>query len=960
MRGNGYISVRTATGGNIEFSGSRQWASSGHVVKATLLSFNSRLLERTRRQTLKLLITICGIVSLPVLGQIEFEEMTDRLGPINAGSSYGASWGDINSDGYADIYVSNHSRPSSLYLSKGDGTFTNVSYRLNVLSSNADTHGAAWADFDNDGDQDLIQLVGASTGTGSGPNQLYINKNGEFTDRASNYGLEYPQGRGRTPLWFDWNQDGRLDVFMANIERPDSQSPSALFSFANGQFTLNNSAVGINTLSHNHYAQLGLLTDNDTLAILPQGNNYPDRAYRFDTLPFTDLRSSLGFPDFNPTTDTAIADFNGDLRLDFFLARVSGLPNAVVPAGPNGREAAIVINGTEKGFTFSTSGDVDFEFLPRFRISPSQIFIGAGGTHPQTHAFTLSPANAVGTYAHNPGVDFGAFISYDFSTNLWRVVVSGAVQTQFSIVVNATNPISNVSNINFVNSDGNFVDRLLLQTGTGIEVAFAGQDLEEKTACGSVAAGDFDNDTDIDLYLVCLGAVSNLPNILYQNSGNGQFVRVPQAGGAEGTSMGRGDAVAMADYDEDGFLDLLVTNGAGNVPFSDGPLQLFRNLGNANNWLEIDLAGVISNHDGIGTRLILDTDTVSMIRLQDGGMHRFSQNQQRVHFGLGISQTADLEIRWPSGVVDHYTNLAANRIYKATEGQQIEQQVRVPPDDSGDECGQPDYNSARQKGIFIWKDCFITNLESWKVRVTGGGSATVISYQGMLSSDQDFSSLTPFRIESQSDILELTDSLQIYYDLKVSKAGQDGFDFTFPPNAEVCFNPVVLPTAAQVFLGDSKTAISAPFDLVTLGPCSPPVTDLECGQPNYSAGAETNILIWKACDESNIWYLRATAGGSQSKITYTGMLTSTLGYNSVVPFSLEKNDLLDIATDPERIDFILNMRKSGQDGFQFTFPSESNTCFRATGLPPGAKVKLGKNKITVQGAFDLDNQSICP
>ena len=66
-------------------------------------------------------------------------------------------------------------------------------------------------------------------------------------------------------------------------------------------------------------------------------------------------------------------------------------------------------------------------------------------------------------------------------------------------------------------------------------------------------------------------------------------------------ALGRGDAASVADYDGDGFLDLLVTNGTSKSPFElDGPTFLFRNLGNANHWIEIDLEGGISNRDGVG------------------------------------------------------------------------------------------------------------------------------------------------------------------------------------------------------------------------------------------------------------------------------------------------------------------------------------------------------------------------
>ena len=161
------------------------------------------------------------------------------------------------------------------------------------------------------------------------------------------------------------------------------------------------------------------------------------------------------------------------------------------------------------------------------------------------------------------------------------------------------------------------------------------------SACESVAAADFDNDMDIDLYLVCLGPFVNIPNILLENRGNGEFDPVPLAGGAEGSTLGRGESVSAADYDQDGYMDLVVTNGRGSVPFNNGPTQLFKNRAGTNHWLEIDLEGVVSNRDAIGASIIVTAGGVSQFRGQGGGMHRYSQHHQRVHFGLAGNTLVD-------------------------------------------------------------------------------------------------------------------------------------------------------------------------------------------------------------------------------------------------------------------------------------------------------------------------------
>ncbi len=207
---------------------------------------------------------------------------------------------------------------------------------------------------------------------------------------------------------------------------------------------------------------------------------------------------------------------------------------------------------------------------------------------------------------------------------------------------------------------------LLLQNAAHQLVNASGQISGPTSACLSAAPGDFDNDGDLDVYVGCAGDIKNLDNILYENDGLGNFTAITGAalGAARGDIYGRGDAVLTADYDLDGRLDLLVTNGSFPRPFSySGRQQLFRNVtANSNHWIEIDLQGVTSNRDGIGARVFASTpDGKVQLREQNNGVHMHSQNHQRIHFGLAQNQRVDLEVRWPSGVVDQFDNLATDR-----------------------------------------------------------------------------------------------------------------------------------------------------------------------------------------------------------------------------------------------------------------------------------------------------------
>ena len=187
-------------------------------------------------------------------------------------------------------------------------------------------------------------------------------------------------------------------------------------------------------------------------------------------------------------------------------------------------------------------------------------------------------------------------------------------------------------------------------------------------SCSSAAAADFDNDMDVDLYLVCTETVANQPNILLENKGNGTFRKLNHHG-AEGSKIGIGNKAMIADYNNDGFLDIFVTNGLGIVsPINQGPYQLFQNSGNENHWLKIKLEGVQSNRDAIGAEVLLKSGGKTQLREQNGKSHYGAQDDIVLHFGLGSNtRVDDITVRWPSGIVQHLYNISADQTLHLTE-----------------------------------------------------------------------------------------------------------------------------------------------------------------------------------------------------------------------------------------------------------------------------------------------------
>ena len=182
------------------------------------------------------LLLISLLLFQSAFGAISFSEATETAGFSYVGQSYGASWGDFNGDNMPDLWVNNHVLAPNLFLNKGDGTFDDILSTNWIGDPANDTHGGSWADFDNDGDQDLLSLAGAQSGQGQGPNQLFVNESVILTDRAGEFGIQYPESRGRTGTWVDLDNDGLLDAVLSSNKRPDSTSPSALFQQSESGF----------------------------------------------------------------------------------------------------------------------------------------------------------------------------------------------------------------------------------------------------------------------------------------------------------------------------------------------------------------------------------------------------------------------------------------------------------------------------------------------------------------------------------------------------------------------------------------------------------------------------------------------------------------------------------------------------------------------------------------------------
>jgi enediyne biosynthesis protein E4 len=471
----------------------------------------------------------------------------------------GAAAADYDDDGWVDLYVTRLNARPLLYRNLGNGTFQDVAISAGFTTS-LPANGAAWADIENDGDKDLY--VTSSGGTRF---YLYVNNgNGTFSEQAVARGAAVAGvfRYGQSVTFGDYDSDGYLDIHTNDWATDSSVSASRLLhnlGAANpGHFEDVTAAAGLNVFRPSHFA------DGST----------DSNAYRYSST-FTDLDRD-GHPDL-----TIAADF---LTSQIFWNNGDGtFSDGTVAAGV----------GTDEDGMGSAIGDFDGDGRMDWFVSA---LVDVPGGFPDHTGNRLFRNNGDRTFSDN--------------TDLAGVRDSG------------------------------------WSWGTTFL--------------------DHDNDRDLDLFVTNgWDTTTGDQSHLYRND-NGLFTDVSNAVGVTDTGMGRG--LVSFDYDNDGDLDVYIVNHGAQ------PILYRNDGGNDNDWLKIKVQGTESNRDGLGAFITVDPDASvagdEMVREINAGSNFLSHNDLTAHFGLGPDSGPidTISIAWPSGVVQELSNVSVNQVVSLVEG----------------------------------------------------------------------------------------------------------------------------------------------------------------------------------------------------------------------------------------------------------------------------------------------------
>ncbi len=492
--------------------------------------------------------------------------------------------------------------------------------------------GIAWLDYDNDGWMDLYVVQsgkfapGRETGngkqeTGSQDRLFRNNGNGTFTDVTDKAQLR-DDGYGMGAIAADYDNDGFVDVFVTNFGRNIlyRNNGNGLFS----DVTAKSGVAGSGWSTSAAFADFDADGFLDLFVV-----RYLD--YSVEKNYFCGDRAS-GRRDYcHPTLYPAISNLlfrnngNGTFadvseKSGISAARGKGLGVVVSDVDSDGKPDVYVANDTTMNFLFRNLGGMRFEDV--------SLLSGAG-------------VNSAGRAFGGMGVNAGD--------------LDGDGLPDLVVANFEAEPNSFYRNV----GEGIFEDAAA-NSGFGAPAFnFSGFGLNLLDAA---------NAGWLDAY-IANGHVLEVPKMqgvtyaerpfFMWNDGKGHFVERGCGEPFRKAIVGRGSAVA--DYDNDGDVDIAVSS-------SGGALQLLRNDGKHGNWVGFSLVGSKSNRQGIGARITLETDRGTQTRELRAGESYLSSCDPRVHFGLGASTAIRrVEVRWPSGVVQKVEGARPGRYQQIVE-----------------------------------------------------------------------------------------------------------------------------------------------------------------------------------------------------------------------------------------------------------------------------------------------------
>jgi len=495
--------------------------------------------------------------------------------------------------------------------------------------------GCAFLDYDNDGWMDIFLLTGARLNENlseASPRLYKNNRDGTFTDVTEKAGLQ-ATGWASGVCVGDYNNDGFEDIFCT------------------------------------YYGQNRLYRNN--------GDGT-----------FTDVTKAAGLWNEQPRwgAGCSFLDYNRDGHLDLFVSNYvrfsfehaptpgenvncnwKGIPVECGPRGlPPGRHSLYRNNGDgtftdvsqQAGISKATesygmtvvAADLDEDGWPDIYVAcdstPSLLFMN----------------NHDGTFREE-AVERGVALSDDGVEQAGMGIGIGDYDLDGHLDLFKTHFVDDANGLYHNDGKGNF-DEVTRSTRVAVETRYI---------CWGAGIVDLDNDGYPDIFMVT-GSVypeverklpqypNKTPRVVFRNLGNRTFEELTQQAGPGVTEAHCSRGCAFGDFDNDGDIDILIVN------LNEPPSLLRNDVTGKHNWLKVKLEGVKSNRNAVGSRVLVHYGGKVQAQAVVSQSSFYSANDPRLHFGLGASTSADVEIFWPNGLHEKFKSIATNQLLTLREG----------------------------------------------------------------------------------------------------------------------------------------------------------------------------------------------------------------------------------------------------------------------------------------------------
>lgn len=513
------------------------------------------------------------------------------------------------------------------------------------------------------------------------------------------------EAKGSGIAFFDYDQDGWLDIYLTNGSRLDTVWPAGqaphthlLKNNRDGTFTDVTEKSGLARTGWQTGVCVGDYDNDgwDDLFLTFWGHDVLFHNNGDGT--FTDVSKKAGVQksEVRWGSGCCFLDYDRDGHLDLFVAnyivfdrdkvpapgqtsncQYKGVPVMCGPRGLPGGYNILYHNNGDGTFTDVTEKAGISKTGPRYSITPVSYDFDNDGWPDIYVAVDSEPSilfhnNHDGTFT-DVGVMAGVAYNEDGQEQSGMGVGVADYNCDGNLDIFKTNFSDDTCDLYRNNGDGTFQDVTFI-SGVGVNTQYVGW------GCGFL---DYDNDGWADIFQanghvypkidqLHLDETFKEPRIVYHNLGNGKFQDVSNQMGPGVMAKHSSRGCAFGDYDNDGGIDVLILN------MNETPSLLHNTGGNKKNWIKVKLVGTHCNRTAIGARVTVITGKHHQINEVASGGSVMSQSDLRLHFGLGEAAFADaIEVKWPTTwKTERFTRVAANQTITIKEGSGIIQRVK--------------------------------------------------------------------------------------------------------------------------------------------------------------------------------------------------------------------------------------------------------------------------------------------